>query len=84
MRIFATLAAAMLIAAPAFADDDPTPETVAAIEAMLADMNCQMDPNDIEVEDDGTYELDDVICEGGDQFDIELDSDLNELSRRAE
>ena len=38
---------------------------------------------DIEVEDDG-YELDDVICKGGNQFDIELDKDLNEVERRAE
>jgi hypothetical protein len=42
-----------------------------------------MDPDDIEVEDGG-YELDDVICKGGLQFDIVLDKDLNEVSRRAE
>ena len=37
-------------------------------------------PDDIEVEDDG-YDLDDVICKGGNQFDIKLDKDLNEVSR---
>ncbi|MEO9514118.1 MAG: hypothetical protein ABJH45_22030 [Paracoccaceae bacterium] len=42
-----------------------------------------MDSDDIEVEEDG-YDLDDVICKGGDQFDIKLDKDLNEVSRRAE
>ena len=46
-------------------------------------VECQMDPADIEIEDDG-YELDDVICKGGKQFDIELDADLNETGRRAE
>ena len=54
------------------------------IEAYLASIECQMDPADIEAEDDGGYELDDVICKGGNQFDIELDADLNEVERRAE
>ena len=85
MRVLVACAAAALVAAPAFAnDDDPTPEAVTAIEAKLAEMSCQMDPDDIEVEDDGTYDLDDVICEGGNQFDIVLDADFNEVSRRAE
>lgn len=70
------------IAAPALADDID-PETVSKIEAYLASIECQMDPDDIEVEDDG-YDLDDVICKGGNQFDIKLDKDLNEVSRRAE
>jgi hypothetical protein len=76
--------AALALAAPALADSHGvTPEVTAAIEAKLAEMKCQMDPADIEAQDDG-YELDDVICEGGNQFDIELDKDLNEVGRRAE
>ncbi|WP_135506768.1 PepSY domain-containing protein [Roseovarius aestuariivivens] len=76
--------AAALLAAPAFAGGHGVDEeTIAKIEAMLAEMECQMDPADIEVEDTG-YELDDVICKGGNQFDIELDKDLNEVARRAE
>jgi hypothetical protein len=70
-------------AGPAFASDEVDAETVAKIEAYLTSIECQMDPDDIEVEDDG-YELDDVICKGGLQFDIELDKDLNEVARRAE
>ncbi|MEM8951993.1 MAG: PepSY domain-containing protein [Pseudomonadota bacterium] len=78
------MATAMLAGTAAYADSDEVDaDTVAAIEAMLTDMECQMDPDDIEVEDDG-YELDDVICKGGNQFDIKLDADLNEVSRRAE
>nr|WP_284154979.1 PepSY domain-containing protein [Algicella marina] len=75
----------MAFAAPAFADahEDIDDETVGKIMAMLEEMKCQMDPDDIEVEDEG-YELDDVICEGGNQFDIELDAELNEVGRRAE
>lgn len=74
---------AFLLATPALAEGHIDAETVEKIEAWLASIECQMDPDDIEVEDDG-YELDDVICKGGHQFDIELDKDLNEVGRRAE
>ena len=78
--------AAILGAGTAFAashGDGPSEEVVAKIMAKLAEMNCQMAPDDIEMEDGG-YDLDDVICEGGKQFDITLDADLNETGRRAE
>lgn len=88
--IFKTLAialAAFMLTGPAvsFADDDDKVDkaTVEKIMAKLKGMNCQMDADDIEKEDDG-YELDDVICEGGQQMDIELDKDLNETGRRLE
>ncbi len=55
--------------------------TVEKIMAKLKEMKCEMDPDDIEKEDDG-YELDDVFCEGGKQFDIQLDKDLNETGRK--
>lgn len=71
-----------IVAAPAIADEIDA-ETVGKIEAYLASIECQMDPDDIEVEDDG-YDLDDVICKGGNQFDIKLDKELNEVSRKAE
>jgi hypothetical protein len=83
MKMFTALAVATLVAAPAHAGGHVDAATVEKIEAMLAAMECQMDPADIEVEDDG-YDLDDVICKGGDQFDIKLDKNLNEVSRRAE
>ena len=80
----------LFLAGPAvsFADDHGDDEkvdkaTVEKIMAMLKDMKCEMDPKDIEKEDDG-YELDDVFCEGGKQFDIELDENLKETGRRAE
>ncbi|MBK5933314.1 hypothetical protein C8N32_101270 [Rhodovulum imhoffii] len=59
------------------------PMTIGKIEAWLASIDCQMDPDDIEREDSG-YDLDDVICKGGQQFDITLDENLNETGRRAE
>ena len=83
MKTRITIAAAVLVVAPAFADDGLSQEVIDRIVAKLTEMECQMDPKDIEVEDGG-YELDDVICKGGNQFDIELDKDLNEIGRRAE
>ena len=84
MRPVGILVASVMLAGTAVAHSDGLDkETVAAIEAKLAAMECQMDPDDIEVEDDG-YDLDDVICKGGNQFDIKLDADLNEIGRKAE
>ncbi|WP_346909510.1 PepSY domain-containing protein [uncultured Roseibium sp.] len=79
-----TLAAVLAFSTGALAaDGEVDAETEAAIMAKLAAMECQMAPDDIEVTEDG-YELDDVICKGGQQFDIELDAELNETGRRAE
>ncbi|MBP0484717.1 PepSY domain-containing protein [Sagittula salina] len=76
---------ALGLAAPVHAESHSIPqETVDAIMSMLTDMECQMDAGDIEMEDDGGFDLDDVICKGGQQYDIRLDADLNEVSRRAE
>lgn len=82
-RLSISFAAILAASCAAYAADEISEETVNGIMAKLEEMKCQMDPADIEVEDDG-YELDDVICEGGNQFDIELDKDLNETGRRAE
>ncbi|MEM8956934.1 MAG: PepSY domain-containing protein [Pseudomonadota bacterium] len=80
---FAVVTVAALVMTASHADEIDA-ETVEKIQAYLASINCQMDPDDIELEDDGGYDLDDVICEGGNQFDITLDKDLNETGRRAE
>jgi hypothetical protein len=82
-----TLLAAAILALPLAAqaqDDAAIPEeTVTQINEMLATMECQMDPGDIEVTAEGGYELDDVMCSDG-QYDIELDAELQETGRRAE
>lgn len=83
MKTLVLFASVSLFAVPAFADAHLDADTIAKIEAYLASVECQMDSDDIEVEDDG-YDLDDVICKGGNQFDIKLDLDLKEVSRRAE
>ena len=87
MKILMTSLAALVLSAPialAQEDDAPSQDTVDAIMTMLADMSCEMDPDDIEVEDEGGYDLDDVICQGEGQMDIELDADLNIVERRME
>lgn len=66
----------------AWADEGVSDETKDKIVAMLADMQCEMDTDDIEAEDGG-YELDDVYCADG-QYDIDLDGDLNVTNKRKE
>ncbi len=73
--------AAALLAAPAFADD-VSDEEVTRITALLTEMQCEMDPDEIEKEDGG-YELDDVFCADG-QYDIELDGEFNVVEKRKE
>mgnify|MGYP003585108401 CR=1 FL=1 len=78
-------AALAAFALPALAQDDPkaTPEQIAGIDAALAAMTCEVDPANIEVEDDGSFDLDDVICADG-QYDIKLNADFTEKERRKE
>ncbi len=81
MRVQAVAIAVLLSATPALALQ-PDPITVDKIMQVLAGMNCQMAPEDIEVEETG-YELDDVICAGG-QFDITMNEDLHIIGARGE
>ena len=83
-RLLVVSALSLALAGPVLAQDEVSEEVVATITEVLEDMNCQMDPDDIEVTETEGYELDDVICEGGQQYDIELDQAFNEVSRRAE
>ena len=80
MKPVLVAAALALLAAPAFAE--ATPEQIAAIDAKLAEMQCEVDPDNIEMEDGG-FDLDDVICADG-QYDIAMDADLNVTEQRKE
>ena len=86
MKTIALAAVAALLAMPqvAFAEEEASEEAQAQIVEMLHGMGCEMDPDDIEMTDDGGYDLDDVICGAEGQFDIMLDAEFNEVSRRAE
>jgi len=60
----------------------PSEDDVARIMAVLQELQCEMDPDDIEKEDDG-FELDDVYCTTG-RYDIDLNANFEETNRRAE
>ena len=82
-RILLT-AALTAFAMPAFAEDKAaTPEQIAKIDEALAAMTCEVDPANIDVEDDGSFDLDDVICADG-QYDVKLNTDYTEKERRKE
>lgn len=72
----------LVVGGPVWASDDLTEEEVERINTVLGAMQCEMDDDDIEKEDDG-YDLDDVLCAEG-QFDIKLDSDFAVVEKRAE
>ncbi len=62
----------------AFADQKPSAEEVAKITAVLADLGCK-DPEEIEKENEGHFEIEDANCKEG-QFDIKLDKDFKLIS----
>lgn len=71
----------VFLATPAFAQD-ATPEQIAAIDAALAEVQCEVDSANIEIED-GIFDLDDVICADG-QYDVKMDAEYKEVERRKE
>ncbi len=84
MKPYVIAALLMGFALPAMADDDKaSAEQIAKIDEALAAMTCEVDPDNIEVEDDGSFDLDDVICADG-QYDIKLNADFTEKERRKE
>ncbi|MFC0278315.1 PepSY domain-containing protein [Falsigemmobacter intermedius] len=83
MRKILLATALTAFAFPAFADDKATAEQIAKIDEVLAAMKCEVDSDNIEVEDDGSFDLDDVICADG-QYDVKLNADFTEKERRKE
>lgn len=79
------LSATMCVAFPVanFAQSEIPAETITKITEMLAAIECEMDVDEIEVSDEGGYELDDVFCVDG-QYDIDLDGDLKITNKRKE
>ncbi|MCE6953320.1 PepSY domain-containing protein [Cereibacter sphaeroides] len=71
----------LLAAAPVMAQE-ADPATVEKVTALLASMQCEVDPANIEAEGDG-WELDDVFCADG-QYDIKLDANFAVTEKRKE
>jgi hypothetical protein len=80
MRPILTALAAMALPAAALAQ--ATDEQQAKIDEVLAGMQCEVDPANVEV-GDGGFDLDDVICADG-QYDVELDASYAVTERRKE
>ena len=74
---------AFAFAMPAFAQGAATEQQITRIDEVLAAMTCEVDPDNVEVEGDGSFDLDDVICADG-QYDITLHPDFSEAERRKE
>jgi hypothetical protein len=58
----------------AFAEQEASKEEAAKIAEVIKAFNCEM-PKEIEKEDSGIFELDDVKCQAG-QFDIKVGKDF--------
>lgn len=76
-------AAALALALPALADDKPTEAEIARINEVLAAIQCEVSADDIEKEDDGGFELDDVYCADG-QYDMEMNAAFEITEKRKE
>jgi hypothetical protein len=83
IRLMTTVAFAVLLGAPLGLRAEEIPaDKQKAIADMLANMKCEVDPANIEVDGEG-YELDDVFCADG-QYDMALNADLTVADKRKE
>lgn len=83
MKKSVVVAVFVALSTPVMADTAATPEQIAKIDEVLAAMTCEVDADNIEIEDDGSFDLDDVICADG-QYDVKLNADFTEKERRKE
>jgi len=78
--LLAPALAALLFAAPARADRDPTPEERALIEARLTALGF-VAWDDIEL-DDGVWEVDDARTAAGQEYDLDLHPETLEVLKQ--
>lgn len=84
MRLMTLVPVLLLAGATAsLAETAPDAATIARIDAALAAMHCEVDPDNIEPEADGGFDLDDVICHDG-QYDLRLGPALDVVEKRKE
>jgi hypothetical protein len=79
---FVALSATVLLApvTPALADRDPTAEERTRIEAVLREEGFTA-WEDIELEDEGHWEVDDAVGSDGREYDLHLDAGLDIIRR---
>ncbi|WP_075217364.1 PepSY domain-containing protein [Mongoliimonas terrestris] len=73
--------ALVLLPAAAMAQEVPA-DVVTKIQAMLTEMQCEVDAENVEADGEG-YELDDVFCADG-QYDMNLDANLAVVDKKKE
>ncbi|WP_181704133.1 PepSY domain-containing protein [Chthonobacter albigriseus] len=73
--------ALVLLPAAAMAQEVPA-DVVTKIQAMITEMKCEVDAENIEASGEG-YELDDVFCADG-QYDMDVDKDLKVTNKTKE
>ena len=66
-------------AGTSYADRDATPEETAKVAEALKAMGCTSF-DDVDVDDNTVYEVDDAICEDG-KYDIDLDMQLTVIKK---
>lgn len=76
------LAAALALSPAAVSAQEVPAETATKIQAVLAEMQCEVDPANIEPSGEG-FELDDVFCADG-QYDMDVDKDLKVVGKTKE
>lgn len=78
----ALMALAFMIAPGAsLADDrDPTPEETASVTEALKAQGCTSF-DDIDVEKNGAFDIDDAVCSDGKKYDFTLDAQFGVLSK---
>lgn len=76
------ITALALAAGPALADEKPTAAQLTQIDAALQAMNCEVDHDNVEMEN-GAFDLDDVMCADG-QYDVKMDAAYTVTDRRKE
>lgn len=79
LSVIALALAFFAAAGTSYADRDATPEETAKVTDALNAMGCTSF-DDIDVDDNKIYEVDDVICEDG-KYDIKLDMQLNVVKK---
>ena len=85
MKKIALAALLLMSASPVFATGNetvPTAEETAGITATLAKFGCAVDKNPIVKEDEGGFEIDDVMCDGI-AYDAKLDGEFHLTSLTA-
>jgi len=80
--ILAVMAASALYVHNSFADRDATPEERARVVEALTAVGCP-EVGEVEFDDDGYFEAEDVKCEGSKKkYEIHLDKDMNVIKKK--